>query len=173
MYPRLCDFSILTFRALSRTPSNVCVWSGRVVVMVWVLCAVCVVFMVCGALLLLVYRLGETDRFWFLNHMFPHVAAADSGRCCRSSCGSNTRRLVNTQFGRALQRCKITGNCGCFATKVPKPLRRDSLPTTPFSSRHANARHVSGFMDFVMSVVREMNKDAVLPRYQLRKTLRI
>ena len=37
------------------------------------MCSVCRVYGVYGAVLLLVYMAGETDGFWFLNHMFPTV----------------------------------------------------------------------------------------------------
>ena len=41
---------------------------------------------------------------------------------------------------------KKTKNGGCFATPFRESLRRDELPTMPFSSRHVNTSHVSDFM---------------------------
>ena len=41
---------------------------------------------------------------------------------------------------------KMKGNGEFFETKFSKPLFRDELPSTPFSSRHVNTNHVSDFM---------------------------
>ena len=53
-----------------------------------------------------------------------------------------------TKFWAGAPWDEINENGGCFATKFRKSLRRDELPTMPFSSRHVNTSHVSDIMCF-------------------------
>ena len=77
--------------------------------------------------------------------------------------------LVTSPIWAGAQRDEINGNGGCVATKFPKPLRRDELPTTPFSSRHVNTSHVSDFMaDAPVAVDKEWDKLKSLPAWDFK-----
>ena len=53
--------------------------------------------------------------------------------------------MTSPNLGGHFNGARLNGNDGSFATKFRKSLRRDALPTVPFSSRHVHISHVSDF----------------------------
>ena len=96
------------------------VWSGRVVVMLWAFCVLCVACLWCDWCVVACRVHGGChlgDLVCESNVL--HGDTARCGRCCRSCRGSNIR-LVSTNTKRVLKGAKLSGNGGCFATKIYK-----------------------------------------------------